>query len=199
MIVFFLSAIFGISEYKFLVHAQSSEQTAPPSLSSRRQLLERCIQLLADPTLNIRPSFEVSNSAERCLATALKIEKLSAESSRSQLVIAQSSLLVGKEAAAIGAISNSQKLAPSEGWLAAHRVRLLVPLIPSLTPEAQSAFTQDASVLLASAEYSWVLPQIYVGQKSLRPYLQSIVEELPEFQKQVFLNQLARRAEQTNG
>ncbi len=84
----------------------------------------------------------------------------------------------------------SQKLSPSEGWLAQNRV-LLARHLPD-TPSLLTAVEGDLALLLSTPSLSQWVAELYLRENSSRDRIRNVAERLPQQTQNHFLSELRR-------
>ncbi|KRA45709.1 hypothetical protein ASD80_05125 [Devosia sp. Root635] len=90
-------------------------------------------------------------------------------------------------------LRTAQAVAPSEQWVAEHRVDLAETHYDRLEPATRSGNDADLAMLVLSDRGIFSIAQRYLDQESFRERVTAIVEQLPVERQQKFVNSLNRR------
>ena len=133
------------------------------------------------------------SEARTCLATSLAVLSASPTSGYAALVAAYSSAILGDDEGRARYSALSRELAPSEGWIASLRIRMIRE---GMAPAADltGPGRNDIRILAATPNGRAYLAAWYVSAPETRPALLSAMETLPSAQQSGFLRDVRAMA-----
>ncbi|KQX42495.1 hypothetical protein ASD04_00535 [Devosia sp. Root436] len=90
-------------------------------------------------------------------------------------------------------LRTAQAVAPSEQWIAEHRVDLAETHYDKLEPATRSGNDADLAMLVLSDRGIFSIAQRYLDQESFRERVTAILEQMPADRQRRFINSLNRR------
>lgn len=174
------------------LRANSVAPTFPNPRSWPRQqaLLKECDDTLSSPFARLAVPAARERVVASCLELAEAVQASSPTASLPHLIEAQALHL--RNAAperAQAAFVQAQALAPSEGWLAARRLRFGVPIWADLrdAQAMQSALAADVQLIVAIERFRPLLVDIYEKQPKRRDWLLAAMTNASDQDKRRFL------------
>lgn len=173
------------------------EFAASRSWRVQQAQLTQCDDLLAPRYAAIATPQTRQRVTEACLQRADEVRRSSPTASLAHLIRARALVQMNRADSAMVAFSLAQQTAPSEGWLAARRLRFAMESVgaaaSNMTASAIDVAAQaDVLTVLQTDAYLPLLVQIYQVQPVQRAWLLGVIEQGPEARKHRFLKMLRR-------
>ena len=159
----------------------------PLSLRGRQAVLLACDAGLRGAAGQVQPQALRDRVARRCDTIARRVLADSPTLSLGHLVLAEAALAQDRPAEADTALRRAQATAPTEAWLARHRVDLAAPQTPRLSAPTLAALDRDLALLTEAPRDLALLAALYQRDPALRPRLIAVIERAPEAAQRAFL------------
>jgi hypothetical protein len=194
-----LSAILLVAEFSTQRSIQNGEITHIDrpfyAISNRaiQQTLLACDHALSAPFVHLQPALRISKTASTCNNISARVLRWQPTRSLSHLVAAQAAQASGDLATRDSSLTQSQAFAPFEGWLAEHRIGLLVNQRQWIFTKGTDQFKADLSTLLQTQSGAELLSKFYLRHPTIRTSLYAAAQNASLENQTRFLNQLRSR------
>lgn len=158
------------------------------SLRGQRAQLEACDRALRGPFAALQTDDRRARLARRCADLAGAILARAPTLGLAHLVRAEAALARADPSGFSQAITLARRTAPAEGWLAARRLDLALPVWADLSEMARRAVGADAALLIAAPRYRGAMAQRWHTDPPIRRVLALAAGTLPPGAQRAFLH-----------
>lgn len=168
------------------------------SSASHTLFLNNCYEALTSVFSRLQPTASRNAVASNCLAEADRITAAEPANSFAWYVAALAAAKNDDIPAMNQRLGMSQSSGRSEQWIAELRANLAEDHLAALSPEARAGHDNDLSLLAQSQRGVSSIAQRYVRQADFRERITALVEKLPAWQQERFLEYVRAAADQVS-
>lgn len=162
------------------------------SLQAQQVALLRCSDWMNSVRSQVQPSEVRLSGLRSCLALADSIARTSPTHALAYLTGATAALGLGDARGMAARLQQSQRMAPTEQWLAQGRVELAEKARAAATPEPLDLEDADLALLVRSQSGIGAIAGRYVSQPDFRERITRIVAGLPVEDQARFVDWVGR-------
>ncbi len=172
-----------------LEHVEAASGAALPfgfSTYSRKLSLDQCRFALSNPSARLLPEEEKARALDTCTSTALAILERSPTNAYAAAVAGYATALKGDTDGATSFLRLSQRLAPSQAWLATFRLRTRTENLLAIGAD-DASLAADVRLLGGTWKGRRWLANWYGNRPQARDFIVAEIESLPPSDQRSFL------------